>query len=182
MRRIVAGLFMTLDGSVHEPGEWSFPYFTDQVGDVITRGMEGSDAMLLGRKTYEAWADYWPKMSSEQDPFAGYINSVQKYVVSTTLREPLQWEGTELLTGLDQVAKLKEQPGKDLAMSGSITLVGSLLREGLLDELSLLLEPIVLGKGKRLFEDPSGSIGLRLIESRTLDNGVLHLRYERASS
>ena len=179
-RQILAGLFMTLDGSVHEPGEWSFPYFNEQVGEIITANMQASDAMLLGRRTYEAWADYWPKMTAEDDPFAGYINGVQKYVVSTTLREPLTWEGTELLTGLDQVAKLKDQPGKAIAMSGSITLVGSLLREGLLDELSLLVSPIVLGKGKRLFEDPSGSIGLRLIESRTLDNGVLALRYERA--
>ena len=138
--------------------------------------------MLLGRRTYEAWGDYWPGVSAEQDPFAGYINSVQKYVVSTTLREPLAWQPTELLRGIDEVQKVKDQPGRDIAISGSITLVGSLLREGLLDELSLLLEPIVLGKGKRLYEDPSGSIGLKLVESRTLDNGVLHLRYERAAS
>jgi dihydrofolate reductase len=180
-RRIVAGLFMTLDGSVHEPGEWSFPYFNDQVGEVINANMQSSDAMLLGRRTWEAWADYWPKVKDEQDPFAGYINNVQKYVVSTTLREPLSWQPTELLTGVDQVAKLKDQPGKDIAISGSITLVGSLLREGLLDELSLLLEPIVLGKGKRLYEDAANPVGLQLVESRTLDNGVLSLRYQRAS-
>ena len=89
MRRIVAGLFMTVDGSVHEPGEWSFPYFNDQVGEVITATMQDSDAMLLGRRTYEAWADYWPGKTAEDDQFADYINNVQKYVVSTTLKEPL---------------------------------------------------------------------------------------------
>ena len=179
-RRILAGLFMTLDGSVHEPGEWSFPYFNEQVGEVISANMQASDDMLLGRRTYEAWADYWPNKTADDDPFADYINNVQKYVVSRTLQEPLTWKGTELLTGLDQVAKLKDQPGKDIAMSGSITLVGSLLREGLLDELSLLVSPVVLGKGKRLYEDAANPVGLQLIESRTLDNGVLALRYERA--
>jgi len=180
-RRILAGLFMTLDGICDEPGNWSFPYFNEQVGEAVGASMQASDAMLLGRVTYDAWADYWPDKTAEDDPFAGHINTVQKYVVSTTLQEPLRWKGTELLTGLDQVAKLREEPGKDIAISGSLTLVGSLLRDGLLDELSLLVSPIVLGKGKRLFEGP-GEVPLKLIESRTLDNGVLHLRYERASA
>src|SRR5438552_11687531 len=145
-RRILAGLFMTLDGSVHEPGEWSFPYFNDQVGEVITANMQASDAMLLGRRTYDAWAGYWPGMTADDDPFADYINNVQKYVVSTTLREPLTWKGSTLVRDLDGVRALKEKPGKNIAISGSITLVGSLLSQGLLDELALLVSPIVLGR------------------------------------
>jgi dihydrofolate reductase len=180
-RRIVAGLFMTANGVVEEPGQWSFPYFSDDVGRVITENMQAADAMLLGRVTYEAWADYWPSKTVDDDPFAGYTNTVQKHVVSTTLQEPLSWEGTTLVRDLDGVRALKEQDGKNISISGSITLVGSLLREGLLDELSLLVSPIVIGPGKRLFVG-EGTVGLALVGSETFDNGVLSLRYERAAS
>lgn len=178
-RRILAGLFMTLDGVCEDPGEWSMPYFNEQVGEIITANMQASDAMLLGRRTYEEWADYWPGKTAEDDPFAGYINSVPKYVVSRMLKEPLKWEGSTLITDTDGIRELKGKPGKDIAISGSLTLVGSLLREGLLDELSLLVSPIVLGSGKRVFESPE-QVPLQLVESRTLDNGVLALRYAPA--
>jgi dihydrofolate reductase len=143
--------------------------------------MASSDAMLMGRRTYEEWAAYWPDKTAEDDPFAGYINTVQKYVMTTTL-DKADWEGTTLLKGdlREEITKLKEQDGKDIAMSGSITLVGSLLKEGLLDELSLLVSPVVVGTGKRLFEDPSGPVGLKLIDSKPLSNGVLALTYGRA--
>lgn len=178
-RRILAGLFMTLDGVCEDPGNWSMPYFNEQVGEIITANMQASDAMLLGRRTYEEWADYWPGKTEKDDPFAGYINTVPKYVVSRTLKEPLAWEGSTLITGADEIRDLKERPGKDIAISGSLTLVGSLLRGGLLDELSLLVSPIVLGSGKRLFESHQ-QVPLQLIESRTLDNSVLALRYAPA--
>ncbi len=178
-RRIVAGLFMSLDGVCEDPGQWSMPYFNEQVGEIIGANMGTSDAMLLGRRTYEEWLGYWPGKTVEDDPFAGYINSVPKYVVSTTLTEPLSWAGSELIAGTDQIQKLKEQPGRDIVISGSLTLVGSLLEEGLLDELSLLVSPIALGSGKRLFESPK-QVPLALVASRTLDNGVLALRYAPA--
>jgi len=180
-RRIVAGLFMSLDGICDNPGMWSMPYFNEQVGEIIGSAMQGSDCMLLGRQTYEEWAGYWPGKTVEDDPFADYINTVRKYVVSTTLREPLTWQGSELVTGADQVERIKQEGGKDIAISGSLTLVGSLLKGGLLDELSLLVSPIAVGRGKRLFEGEK-RVPLALLESRTLDNGVLHLRYAPAGA
>lgn len=180
-RRIVAGLFMSLDGIADNPGMWSMPYFNDQVGGIIGSAMQGSDCMLLGRQTYEEWAGYWPDKTVEDDPFADYINTVRKYVVSSTLTEPLTWQNSELLTGTDQVEKLKQEEGKEIAISGSLTLVGSLLTAGLLDELSLLVSPIAIGRGKRLF-DGKQRVPLTLLESRTLDNGVLHLRYAPAGA
>jgi dihydrofolate reductase len=179
MRKIQAGLFMTLNGVVQDPGTWSMPYFSDDVGRVISENMAAADAMLLGRRTYEEWVGYWPGKTAEDDPFAGFINSVPKYVVSQTLSGPLSWEGATLVTGDTGAAirALKEQPGKNIAISGSITLVESLLTQGLLDELALLVSPIVLGAGRRLFDGPAGSVPLRLVQSETLDRGVLALRY-----
>ena len=181
MRRIVAHMEMSLDGVVDHPERWAHEYFAPDMLEAATSQMPETGTVLFGRRTYEEFAAVWPERPAD-DPFAGFLNSSLKVVVSRTLQEALTWKGTELLTGLDQVAKLKDQPGKDIAMSGSITLVGSLLREGLLDELSLLVSPVVLGKGKRLYEDAANPVGLQLIESRTLDNGVLALRYERAES
>jgi dihydrofolate reductase len=181
MRKLKAGEFMTLNGVTEAPDQWSFPYFNDEVGAVIGESIMASDAMLMGRRTYEEWAAYWPDKTVEDDPFADYINNVKKYVMTTTL-DKADWEGTTLLKGdlREEITKLKEREGKDIAMSGSITLVGSLLKEGLLDELSLLVSPVVVGTGKRLFEDPSGPVGLKLIDSKPLSNGVLALTYGRA--
>src|SRR5712691_5566376 len=183
MRRIVAGLFMSLDAVVESPDKWTFPYFNDEVGQVIQSQMDASDAVLLGRRTYEEWAAYWPDKTAQDDSFADFINDTQKFVVSTTLKS-VDWRNSTLLTGnlAEELTKLKQQPGKDIAISGSVTLVGSLLRDRLLDELSLLVNPVVVGTGKRLFEDPSGQVPLKLEESRTLSNGVLALRYETAGT
>ncbi len=179
MRKIQAGLFMTLNGVVHDPGTWSMPYFSDDVGRVIGGNMAAADAMLLGRRTYEEWAAYWPGKTAEDDPFADFINAVPKYVVSQTLMEPLAWKGSTLVTGDTAAAirALKEQPGKNIAISGSITLVESLLTQGLLDELALLVSPLVLGAGRRLFDGPAGSVALRLVQADTLDKGVLSVVY-----
>ncbi len=183
MRKIMAGLFMTLDGVCEAPDKWSMPYFNEEVGAIIGANMARSDAMLLGRRTYEEWADYWPGKTEADDPFAGYINTVPKFVPTTTL-ETATWEGTTLLKGdfRREITGLKEQEGKDIAISGSITLVGSLLKEGLLDELALLVSPIVVGKGKRLFQTDESPVGLKLDDSKTLSNGVLSLTYGRADA
>ncbi len=180
MRRIVAGEFMTLDGVLERPDQWSMPYFNEEVGALIGGAMAESDAMLLGRVTYQEWQPYWPGMTAEDDQFAGFINSVPKFVVSTTLQSVDESWGATLLKGdfREQITALKASEGRDIAVSGGITLVHSLLREGLLDRLNLLVSPIVVGRGKRLFESADESVGLRLVESRTLGNGVLWLSYE----
>jgi dihydrofolate reductase len=180
-RKILAGLFMSLDGVCENPGTWSMPYFNDQVGQIIGANTQNSDAMLLGRRTYEEWVAYWPGKTADDDPFADYINNVPKYVVSRTLKEPLEWEGSTLITGTDGIRELKQKPGKGMAISGSITLVGSLLREGMVDELALLVSPLVIGSGKRLFDSPE-QVPLELIECTPLDNGVLSLRYSPGAS
>jgi dihydrofolate reductase len=179
MRKIVAGLFVSLDGVAESPNRWVFPYMNDETYQVVSANIEASDAMLLGRRTYEEWAAYWPGKTAQDDPYADYINTVQKYVVSTTLSD-LSWRNSELVTGdvRQGIASLKERPGKEIAVTGSITLIGWLLREGLLDELSLLFFPVVMGSGKRLFEGPT-KIELDLIDHKRFDNGVLSLRYGR---
>jgi dihydrofolate reductase len=182
MRKIWAGLFMSLDGVVESPDRWVFPYFNEEVGQAVGAGSQAADAMLLGRRTYEEWADYWPDKTAEDDPYADFINNVHKFVVSTTL-DTLEWGPSTLLSGdvAEQVGKLKEQPGKDIGISGSITLIGSLQKIGLLDELRLLVFPIVVGSGKRLFEGDE-QVPLRLVDSKTFQTGVLSLTYERAEA
>ena len=178
MRKIVAGLFISLDGVTEAPDQWHFPYFNDEMGQAVGANMERSDALLLGRITYDAFASYWPDKTGADDPFADYINNVPKYVVSNTL-ERSDWEGTTVISGdvAGRIRELKEQPGKDIGMSGSVATVRWLLAEGLLDELDLLVHPIVVGKGDRLFPDGTGQVSLRLLRSSTLSTGVVHITY-----
>jgi dihydrofolate reductase len=179
MRKIVAGLFISLDGVVEAPDKWHFPYFNDEMGGAVQAMTSGNDAMLLGRRTYEEFAAYWP---TSTDDFAGYMNGTQKYVVSNTL-STAEWQNSTLVTGdvFAELARLKEGPGGNLGITGSGTLVRSLLRQGLLDELHLLLHPIVVGAGKRLFDD-GAQVPLRLTASETFGSGVLNLTYERADT
>ena len=146
----------------------------------IRSEMRGVDTVLLGRRTYEQFVAYWPHQDPESDPFAGFLNDTPKLVVSTTLRS-LEWRGSTLIGGdvTQEIADLKRKPGGNVVILGSITLVESLLRAGLLDELEVMLIPILLGSGRRLFEGPD-QVPLKLTRSRTFDNGVLSLRYERA--
>lgn len=183
MRKLTAGLFVSVDGVVESPEKWTFPYFNDEVGQVVQSQMEAADTMLLGRRTYEEFAAYWPDKTAEDDPFADYINNTPKLVVSNTLRS-VEWRNSTLVTGdvVEELTKHKQQPGKNIGMTGSATLVGSLLRDGLLDELKLLLYPIVVGTGKRLFEGSADQVPLKLVESRALSNGVLSLTYESAGT
>jgi dihydrofolate reductase len=179
MRRITAGLFITVDGVVESPDQWQEGYFNEEMGEAVGAGMAASDTMLLGRRTYEEFAGYWPH-NPEADG-ADYMNNTPKLVVSTTL-DTLAWQPATLIRGnlAEELTTLKQQPGKDIQVIGSGTLVGSLLREGLLDELSLLVHPVVVGRGKRLFQDGDAKVPLRLADSKTFSTGVLSLTYRPA--
>jgi dihydrofolate reductase len=184
MRKVVASEFVSLDGVVESPDKWHFPYFNDEMGDAIGAAMATSDAMLMGRVLYEEWATFWPKQDPDENPVAARMNGVRKYVVSTTLEEPLEWNNSTLIGDnlAEEILRLKEQPGKDLSISGSPTLVRSLLEEDLLDELRLMVHPIVVGSGKRLFEEGSDQKALQLLDSKTFSTGVLYLTYQPAPS
>jgi dihydrofolate reductase len=133
---------------------------------------------------YEEWAAYWPQQDPEENPVAALMNSVRKYVVSTTLEEPLEWSNSTLIkeSVAEEIEKLKNQLGKDIVISGSATLVRSLLSYGLLDELKLMIHPILVGGGKRLFEDEAETKPLELVDSKTFNTGVIYLTYRPAQS
>jgi dihydrofolate reductase len=180
MRKIVAGLFISLDGVYESPDTWHFPYFNDEMGAEVGGKMAESDTMLLGRQTYEEFASYWPHQSSDVPP-ADFMNNTPKVVVSTTLKNA-EWQNSTIIGGnvAEELTKLKQQPGKNIGITGSGTLVRSLLEQGLLDELTLLVHPIVVGKGKRLFDRDMAQVPLKLVSSKTLSTGVLSLTYQRA--
>lgn len=175
MRRISAGLFMTLDGIVDGEEKWVGPYQSPEFGETIQSLMAAGDTVLLGRVTYEFFADAF---GGQPGPEADYLNNVHKVVVSRTLTGP-NWHNTTLISDnvAEEIVKLKRRPGKKINMSGSITLVQWLLREGLLDELHLIIFPVVVGTGRRLFEDPGDQVAFTLENCSTLPNGVLHLTY-----
>jgi dihydrofolate reductase len=182
MRRVVASQFLSLDGVMESPEKWHLPYFNEEMGAVIGEAISSTDAFLLGRRTYEEWAAFWPGQSGDE-PMAAAINGLPKYVASTTLDE-VTWQNSTLL-GDDvaaAVSDLKQQSGKDISISGSATLIRSLLNEGLIDELRLMIHPVVLGSGGRLFENGTGKTPLELVESKTFSTGVLDLTYRAAAS
>jgi dihydrofolate reductase len=181
MRNVVASLFLSLDGVMEAPETWHFPYFNNEMGAAIGEGMSSTGAFLLGRRTYEQWAAYWPAQPSGANPMADVINTTPKFVASTTLDE-VTWQNSTLLNGnlAEEVTRLKEQAGKDISISGSATLVRSLLAEGLLDELRLMIHPVVLGRGGRLFENGTRQTPLALVDSQTFSTGVLNLTYRPA--
>jgi dihydrofolate reductase len=180
MRKTVAGILMTLDGVVESPEKWHLRYYDDELGELIDAAAANSDAMLLGRRTYEEFAAFWPSQDGDE-PMTDYMNDTPKYVVSTTLTE-LEWRNSTLVSGdvVETVEALKRQPGGNIQIYGSPTLVRSLLRDGMLDELDLLVHPIVVGGGQRLFENGNYGTALRLVDSRTLGTGVLALTYAPA--
>jgi dihydrofolate reductase len=183
MRKVVAAEFVSLDGVFEAPDRWHFPYFDDEMGEAIGEGFAASDAMLMGRVNYEEWAAYWPEQDPEENPVAATMNARQKYVVSTTLEEPLEWSNSTLIKEdvAEEIEKLKKGPGKDIVISGSGTLVRSLLGYGLLDELQLMVHPIIVGSGKRLFDEEAETKPLELVDSKTLSTGVVYLTYRPAS-
>ena len=181
MRKIVSNFFISLDGVVQAPNEWHFPYFSDEMGEVVAAGMGSASAMLLGRRGYDEWAAYWPNTDADE-PFAATLNGMEKYVLThRPLDEPV-WANSVAVTenAADSIRALKEQGEGDIQMSGSATTVRWLLQEGLLDELNLLVHPIAVGRGQRLFEEGDAA-KLELVSSATLPKGVVHLVYRPAA-
>jgi dihydrofolate reductase len=185
MKKIVAGLFVSLDGVVESPETWTGPYFGPEIGQHIGASFAESDTLLLGRVTYQTFAKSFSGDTSG-DPMAATMNAVPKVVVSTTL-DRAGWQNSTLISSniAEEITRLKERPGKNIAVSGSATLVGWLLRQGLLDVLDLLVFPVVLGGGKRLFSGFSGADGqvpLKLASSEAFGTGVLHVTYQPATT
>jgi len=178
MRKVVASFFISLDGVVGAPDKWHFPYHDDEMGKAIDEGIAASDVLLLGRRTYEEWAAYWPQQDPTSNPIVSIMNETPKFVASTTL-ERVDWQNSTLLEGdlTGAVNELKAQPGKNIGMSGSATLVRSLLEAGVLDELRLLVHPLVVGSGAKLFPDGTSPVSLELVDSKTFSTGVLDLTY-----
>jgi dihydrofolate reductase len=194
MRRVVVFMNLTLDGVMQAPGRsdedrrggfehggWATPYADPVMGSVAAEGMAKGAALLFGRRTYEDFAAVWPTMP-EPNPFTAVLNNSQKYVASTTLKEPLPWSNSTLLKGdaAEAVARLKEEPGKDLVVLGSGELVQSLMRRNLVDEYVLLIHPLVLGSGRRLFPDGGAFAALRLVDTKTTTTGVVIATYQPA--
>ena len=180
MRKIKSYFFISLDGVVEAPDKWHFPYFDDEMGEAVGAGYATSDAILMGRVLYDEWAAYWPDHAAQ--PFGDVMNSIKKYVVSDSLQSA-DWQNTEIVSG-DVAGKLndiKAQEGGDITMSGSATTVRRLLRAGLVDELHLLVHPIVVGDCMaRLFPADEPAIPLELLNAQTFKSGVLNLTYAAA--
>ena len=181
MRKIIANLFISLDGVVEEPAEWHFPYFNDEMGAAVDAVLSTADTMLLGRKTYDDHAGAWPEREAaggEDAEFAKVLGDARKIVVSNQQLQ-FSWRNSEQLQGdlVEAVTALKNEPGGSIAMSGSISVVRQLLAAGLLDELHLLVHPLAVRKGMRLFDEGERPIPLRLISSKTFTTGVLTLVY-----
>jgi dihydrofolate reductase len=178
-------LFITLDGVVEAPGAgdttlpekrgWSMPFMNDDVGQVIGASMATSDAMLLGRRTYQDFAAFWPNVPAD-DPFGQFMNNRPKYVVSTTL-DKAEWKHSHLIKSdvAAELGKLKQQSGKDISIVGSGTLTRSLIEADLVDELQLMLCPVVLGVGKRLFDDAHFTRSMKVLEAKAFDSGMIYL-------
>jgi dihydrofolate reductase len=153
MRKLVVTEFLSLDGVMENP-MWTFPYWNDEIAQFKGEESNASDALLLGRVTYEGFAEAWPQRTDEASGGV-YFNSVRKYVVSTTLKEPLEWNNSHLIKGniVEEINKLKQQDGNDITVHGSGRLVQTLMQHDLVDRYRLLVYPVVLGKGQRLFEE-----------------------------
>jgi dihydrofolate reductase len=195
MSRIVVTNSLTLDGVMQAPGRpdedirggfqhggWAMPYADEVMMQAMGEGIAQSGPILLGRRTYEDFAGYWPNQKG--NPFSEVLDNAPKYVASNTLQEPLPWRNSTLLSGdaADAVAELRRQPGPDVAVLGSGELVRSLMRRGLVDRYVLLVHPLVLGTGRRLFTDDLPLTRLRLVHSVATTTGVVIGTYEEARS
>jgi dihydrofolate reductase len=187
MRKITAGLFISLDGVVEAPDQWHFPYFSDEMGAAVDATLGAADTVLLGRKTYDSFAGAWPERETaggEDAPFAKKLGDARKIVVSNQKLE-FTWRNSEQLQGdlIEGARALKAEAGSgNIGMSGSVSIVRQLLAAGLRDELQLLVHPIAVLKGTRLFEDGDGPIPLTLLSSETFKTGVLNLVYAKAET
>ena len=195
MRKVMVLNNVTLDGVMQAPGRpdedrrggfkhgsWALPYNDAVMGKVMAEGMAQGGSLLLGRRTYEDFFKVWP--NRKDNPFTKVLNNVQKYVASRTLREPLPWQNSTLLKGdaANAVAKLKKQKGKDLVVLGSGQLVESLMKRNLIDEYMLLIHPLVLGSGRRLFSDGGSFAALQLVDTKTTTTGVMIATYRPAKA
>jgi dihydrofolate reductase len=182
MRKIVAELFVSVDGVIEAPENWAPDLLDEQIKQEIGSATAAADTLLLGRVTYQTFAKAFTG-AKQDDPFGIQMTNMPKYVVSATL-DRVDWKNSTLITGdvAEQIAKLKEPTGKDISVSGSPTLVQWLMREGLLDELWLLLFPLVVGTGRRLFDDDGDQLPLKLAECKNYRTGVASLRYEKPAA
>ena len=180
MRKVTAGLFSSIDGVVEAPDQWQ-PAFDEEMGAALARMLDEQDAVLLGRVTFSEWAGYWP--TSTDEPFASWINSTPKYVASTTLDSVDEWANSSLIKGsvADFVADLKQQDGGTIGTAGSPTLVRNLIDAGLLDELTLMISPVVAGGGRaRLFADDAALRAFELVEAQPTSSGAVIATYRPA--
>ncbi len=177
MRKVVSGLFISLDGVTESPDQWQFDHFDEDMMANMGSHIAAEDTILLGRVTYQEWAAYWP--TSIDEPYASHINNTPKVVVSTTL-DKVEWKNSTLIKGnlAEAITRLRQQPGKNIGVAGSPTLVRSLLHNDLLDELTLMIHPVVVGSGKRLFKDGGDLKRLKLVDSKTTRTGVMILTYQ----
>jgi dihydrofolate reductase len=194
MRKVIVSEFITLDGVIQSPGYpdedpsggfdaggWQQRYFDDVLGQAVMEGLTASGGLLLGRRTYEIFAAFWPTAPAD-DPVAPTINALPKYAVSTTLAEPLPWENSHVISGdvPAAIGDLKAQDGGDLYVIGSSELVQTLMEQDLVDEFALMIHPLVIGNGKRLFRDGNPQKPLRLLRSTTTGAGVIIASYAPA--
>jgi dihydrofolate reductase len=179
MRKIVVSEFVSADGVMEAPDTWQFPFQTEEMGEITERQTRDTDAFLMGRVTYEIFAGFWPTLTNNEFGVADKLNSAPKYVVSTTLQKAA-WNNSTLIKSnvIEEIRKLKQQPGGRIGVTGSGKLVHSLLDAGLVDEIQVLVHPIVLGKGVRLFVDGGRPAPMKLADSKILDNGVVYLSYQ----
>jgi dihydrofolate reductase len=186
MRKITAGLFISLDGVVEAPDQWHFPYFNEEMGAAVDATLGAADTVLFGRKTYDSFAGAWPEREAaggEDAGFAKTLGDARKIVVSDQKLD-FTWRNSEQLEGdlVEAVTALKNEAGGNIALSGSVSVVRQLLAAGLLDELHLLVHPIAVRKGMRLFDEAETPFPLALISSETFKTGVLNLVYGPAES
>lgn len=181
MRKIIVTEFITLDGVIESPHLWSFPYGNEEIAKFKHDELFATDALLLGRVTYEGFAAAWPGRTDEAG-FADRFNSIPKYVVTTTL-DKAEWNNSHLLKHnvAQEIAKLKAETGQDIVVHGSATLVQTLMRENLIDQYNLLVYPIILGTGLRLFQEGSKA-SLNLVEAKAFGSGVVAQIYQPAPS
>jgi len=177
MRKVIVSEFVSLDGVIESPDKWQFPYWNDETAQFKHSELFAIDALLLGRVTYEGFAAAWPSMTDEQG-YADRMNSLPKYVISTTL-DKAEWNNSTLIKAniVEEISKLKQQPGQDILIFGSGTLVQTLIQHDLIDQYNLLVYSIVLGAGKHLFQDGSNA-ALKLSEAKAFSSGVVALIYQ----
>ena len=177
MAKITVTNHLSLDGVMQAPEDWAHPNTDDVMGAKLAERMARPGSLLLGRRTYEQFYAYWPHQ--KDDPIADLLNRRQKYVASRSLEEPLPWENSTLVSG--DFAALKESIDHDISVLGSGDLLQTLMRDGLVDEYLLMIHPLVLGSGRRMFPDGTAPLGLRLVESITTTTGVVMATYRKES-